>query len=59
VATVSLSDGGDFLSALGSGGGLFIEENDASHIKGKFAANLKSSGGASKNVTEGYFNFTK
>ncbi len=43
----------------GGSGALKILENDATHVKGLFYGTLKSSGGATKTITEGYFNVKK
>ena len=49
-----------FTSALGTGGSVYVTENDATHCKGKFYANVKDPiGGTSHSITEGYFNITK
>jgi hypothetical protein len=50
----------NYTSATGSGGKIYVIENDATHCKGKFFGNLKMiSGGGNMDVTEGYFNVTK
>jgi len=60
VTTVSYTEGTDsYSSSMGTGGGVYIEENDASHVKGKFFANVKSAGGGTKSITDGFFNINK
>ena len=57
--TMSGNIGDVYGSGLGSGGAVQIIEIDATHVKGKFYFNGKSTDGGSKNITEGYFNVTK
>jgi hypothetical protein len=60
IATVTLQDGSTYYSPTGSGGAIYVMENDNTHIKGKFVANVKVlSGSDNRNLTEGYFNATK
>lgn len=61
ITIVGYTEGADMYvsNIAGGSGSVYIMENDATHVKGKFVATLKAASGATKNITEGYFNVDK